>query len=130
MRVIKAIDNFPTTRIRILITTGLIVGTVVTWLRHACEVRGANLQCIGWEPSPNMLVFLASLAGVDLAQYFSRGVIDAKKIKAEATAEAVVIDAKTDALKAETDALKEEKINGDGVTVTTDVSEHNNLDKG
>ncbi len=77
-QIFDRIETLPTTRIRILVTIGLIVATVVTWLMHACDVRNAQGVCVGWEPSANMIMFLAALAGVDVAQYLSKGMINAK----------------------------------------------------
>jgi hypothetical protein len=74
-RAFEIIEQLPTTRIRILITIGLIVATVVTWLMHACDFRTSQGVCVGWEPSANMIIFLGALAGVDVAQYLSKGLI-------------------------------------------------------
>lgn len=71
---VSLLQEIPTTQIRILITTALIVGTVVVWLSHVCDARTLDGVCKGWEPSTNMLIFLASLAGVDVAQYLTKRV--------------------------------------------------------
>jgi hypothetical protein len=75
-KISNIIEHLPTTRIRILITIGLIVATVVTWLMHACDFRTAQGVCVGWEPSANMIIFLGALAGVDVAQYMTKGLIN------------------------------------------------------
>jgi hypothetical protein len=75
MSAIQKIDEIPTTRIRILLTLALISATVLTWLFHACTSVTVAGACTGWEPSANMLIFLASLAGVDVAQYLSKGIM-------------------------------------------------------
>lgn len=79
-RIFEIIDHFPTTRVRILVTIVLIVATVVKWLIHACDFRTIQGVCVGWEPSANMIIFLAALAGVDVAQYLSRNMHTAKTV--------------------------------------------------
>jgi hypothetical protein len=108
---LQFIDNLPTTRIRILVTIGLIVATVVTWLKHACDVRSAQGICLGWEPSANMIMFLAALAGVDVAQYLSRGFINRSETPA---ASQKVVEPATEP----------------AVEFTTDVSELSEQEKG
>lgn len=77
-KIFAFIEHVPTTRIRILVTIGLIVATTITWLMHSCDMRTPQGICVGWEPSSNMIIFLAALAGVDVAQYVSKGIIGAK----------------------------------------------------
>lgn len=118
MAKIKKIDEIPTTRIRILITIGLISATVGTWLYHACDVRNANGMCVGWEPSANMLIFLGTLAGVDVAQYLSRGVMS--KVTTPVTNPAVdLIQHKVNTV------IEQDNSSTEDCTETSDISEIN-----
>jgi len=107
-KIATAIDLIPTTRIRLLVTIGLIAATGITYLMHACDYRSAATQaCVGWEPSVNWFIFLSALAGVDVTQYFAKSLTAVKQ--AQVAAQAVQPTA---------------EVSGD-VTATSDVSEIN-----
>lgn len=85
-QVLDLFDHLPTTRVRVLVTIGLITATGVKYLMHACDVRNAVTQaCVGWEPSLNWLIFLSALAGVDITQYFVKSFTAVKQAQVDAT---------------------------------------------
>lgn len=110
-----ALDHLPTTRIRVLVTIGLITATGATYLMHACDARVATtLACgPGWEPSLNWLIFLSALAGVDVTQYFAKSFTAVQQAKVQAVTQTTP----TPSTSVENST--------DGVTSTSDVSELN-----
>lgn len=114
-------DKIPTTRIRVLVTLGLITATGATYLLHSCDVRSLQNQlCIGWEPSVNWLVFLSALAGVDVTQYFAKSYTAVKHSQVAASI------ANTASTTVEPNISD---IESDDVTSTSDVSELNRDDQ-
>lgn len=139
-QVFQSLDHFPTTRVRLLVTIGLITATGITYLVHACSVRiGEAMACsTGWEPSLNWLLFLSALAGVDVTQYFAKSYtavkqseVDASVTNAHTRAAASVTNANTLADTPITNTtvpavqLVVEEIDFDDVTSTSDLSELN-----
>jgi len=112
-----SLDHFPTTRLRLFATVGLIVATGFIYLNgvHNCVINECS---VSWEPPLNWLIFLSALAGVDVTQYFAKGMIQSRQ-------------ASTDANE-KRDQDEAEKINhdpgeivdtDDGILETTDVTE-------
>jgi hypothetical protein len=126
-KLFQALDHLPTTRIRVLVTIGLITATGVTYLMHACDARMADtLACgAGWEPSLNWLIFLSALAGVDVTQYFAKSftAVQQSRVAASVTNTTTRADQKTD------QAIVEQTTSDEGVTATSDVSELNREDE-
>lgn len=125
----EILDHLPTTRIRVLVTIGLITATGITYLMHACDVRIVQtLACgPGWEPSLNWLIFLSALAGVDVTQYFAKSFTAVQQSKVAAT----VINTTTRSDQRTDQAIVEQQNNtsSDGVISTSDVSELNREDE-
>ena len=114
-KVFNALDHLPTTRIRVLVTIGLITATGVTYLLHSCDIRDPVTQlCVGWEPSLNWLIFLSALAGVDVTQYFAKSMTAVQQAKIQANTVSVT-----------TPSTPSSEISEDGVTSTSDISELN-----
>lgn len=119
-QIITFFDDIPTTRIRILVTIGLIAGTGVTYINHACDIRLTSLLCASWEPSTNWLMFLCALAGVDVTQYAAKSFTGIKQAQTAASVAAMV---------EESEELPPE-VSADS-TASTDVSElHTTEQKG
>jgi hypothetical protein len=115
----EASEKFPTTRLRILSTIGLIVATGVVYLMHACKFQHPTTHmCVGWEPSINWIIFLSALAGVDVTQYFVKGFTSVKH--AEVAAHVAI-----NSPSAPQEVEEEEPVEDD-VIATTDVAELNN----
>lgn len=122
-------DKIPTTRIRVLVTLGLITATGATYLLHSCDVRSLQNQlCVGWEPSVNWLVFLSALAGVDVTQYFAKSYTSIKQSQVAAN---VANTASNNAAVVATNASDNSANvqSDDDVTSTSDVSELNKDDQ-
>jgi hypothetical protein len=113
-KIFEILDHLPTTRIRVLITIGLITATGTTYLMHACDARLTDtLACAGgWEPSLNWLIFLSALAGVDVTQYFAKSYTAVKQAE---------VDANVAAATAHTTSYK---------TINSNTSELSDQDKG
>lgn len=125
----KAFDEFPTTRIRVLVTIVLIAATGVIYLMHACDLRMVDtLACSeAWEPSTNWLVFLSALAGVDVTQYFVKGFTAVQQSKVDATVTNTNTLAATSITNVNTTVSGQSDVSpsDDGVTSTSDISELN-----
>jgi len=116
----ESLDHLPTTRIRVLVTIGLITATGVIYLLHSCDFRDPVTQiCVGWEPSVNWLIFLSALAGVDVTQYFAKSMTAVQQAKVQAVAVAA----------AQPTSPSVPEPSGDGVISTSDVSELNREDE-
>lgn len=76
-----AFDTFPTTRLRICASIGLIIATGITYLAHACFSLPH-----GWEPTTAWTTFLLIIAGIDTVQYTAKGMIDVQNAKINAPA--------------------------------------------
>lgn len=119
VKLFEAFEKFPTTRLRIISTIGLIVATGTVYLMHACRFQNPTTHmCVGWEPSINWIIFLSALAGVDVTQYFVKGFTSVKHAEVAAK---VAINSPTDPQS----DVEEEPVEED-VTATTDVAELNN----
>jgi len=118
-------DHLPTTRIRVLVTIGLITATGVTYLLHACDVRVAEtMACgVGWEPSLNWLIFLSALAGVDVTQYFAKSYTAVKQSQVDASVTNTNTRVDKRSLKSSPQLIVED------VTSTSDISELNREDE-
>ena len=57
----KWIENAPTTKIRILMTLGLALGTAIKYWASA-----------GWIPAAEWLMFLTGMAGLDVLQHHNK----------------------------------------------------------
>jgi hypothetical protein len=71
------LERVPTTKIRILVTVFLILGTGVVYLHFACH-NILPTGCVNWEPSSNWYIFLSALAGVDITQYAAKSFVGVK----------------------------------------------------
>ena len=60
-KISKWIGNAPTTKIRILLTLGLALGTAIKYWASA-----------GWIPAAEWLVFLTAMAGLDVLQHHNK----------------------------------------------------------
>lgn len=115
-KVFNSLDHLPTTRIRVLVTIGLITATGITYLLHSCDFRDPVTQlCVGWEPSVNWLIFLSALAGVDVTQYFAKSMTAVQQAKVQAI---------TTTVTPQTTSTSSD-ISEDGVISTSDISELN-----
>jgi len=115
----ETMEKFPTTRLRIICTIGLIVATGAVYLLHACHFQDPTTHgCIGWDPSVNWIMFLSALAGVDVTQYFVKGFTSVKHAQVAAS---VAIAAPQPPVNIEEVV---EEVDED-VTATSDVSELN-----
>lgn len=124
MSINKFLEETPTTKVRVLATIGLIIGTGVVYLYHACSYRHpVTYQCYGWEPSMNWILFLSALAGVDVSQYFVKSFTGIKHAQvAASTAIAGVSIPEVE----EDDPIQEVE---NDVTATSDVSEIHLVDE-